>query len=165
MSSRAISPPLCSSLSFGHSDMHCPGEQLPRAVTVPVHNSSMGTRARRGLSYHLISFMVMATEAADKSKAMSHTATTRHQIPSIIHGGSASGVTPLSGALINSANQLHVNYSQWLTFPNPGARALLLPTPLPFLPDFCLSVLLLLLQLTSVKCYAAVMALPCKLRA
>lgn len=86
---------------------------------------------------------------------MSHTATTQHQIPSIIHGGSASGVMPLSGALINSANQLHVNYSPWLTFPNPRARALLLPTPLPFLQDFCLSVLL---QLISMKCYAAVMA-------
>lgn len=131
-------------------------------VTVPAHISSMGTRARRGFSYHLISFMVMATEAADKSKAMSHTATTQHKIPSIIHSVSASGVMPLSGTLINSANQLHVNYSPWLTFPNPQVRAPLLPIPLPFLQEFCLS---LFLQLISMKCSAAVMALPRKLKA
>lgn len=54
---------------------------------------------------------------------------------------------PLSGALINSTNQLCVNYSQrpGLTFPKPSARALLLTTPLPPLQDLCLSVLLQLI--------------------
>lgn len=102
-----------------------------------------GTRAREGLSYQLISCVVLATGQQTKAKQQprSHGSAPG---PSIIHGGPASGVAPLSGALISRANQPHVNYSPRLAFPQPvPGLCFSLLLSLPAKICVCLSVLLL----------------------
>lgn len=140
----------CTAPFFGHpnpwgtapEDSHQAQTNSPSVEPAAI-SWDQGIRAREGLFYQLISCVVLATGQQTKARKQPRSRGSAPG-PSIIHVGPASGVGPLSGALISRANQPHVNYSPRLAFPKPvPGLCFSFLLSLPAKICVCLSVLLL----------------------